>query len=337
MAKKSLITEEMRKAIGTWHLPQFPPETVGKWAIGRYLDALEDENPLWVDEEYARKTSWGGIIAPPTFIEVFNPIYLNSRAGCKYAVELPFKMPLKHSFLASEEYEFLLPLRLGDIITGSGGLGDVYEEDGERGQSLFTRIDKEYRNQKGELVVRTKSTTVAVDKDLRASADSAQPGMTTPQPAKTSSDPSPTQVYFEDVEVGTELPSMIKEIPIYRLSKWAGATGDLSLEHIDCEHAKKETGQSVVTAHEHLIGAYLALLITNWLGGWGIFKKHHALYKDMVWMGDTLTFKGKVAKKYTEGSEHLVECESVALNRHGKEVALGKSLVTLPMRNEVPA
>jgi len=338
MVKNSLITEEMRKAIGTWHLLQLPPETVGKWAIGRYLDALEDENPLWVNEEYARKTYWAGIIAPPTFIEVFNPIYLNSRAGYKYAIELPFKLPLKYSSLAYEEYEFLLPLRPGDIIVGKGVLGDIYEENSEKGISIFTRIDKEYHNQRGELVARTKSTTIAVDKDSQASTGLAQSDKATPQSAIMSSGPTMIkQVCFEDVEVGTELPPLIKEISIYRLAKWAGATGDLSLDHIDFEFAARETGQHILKAHEHLLGAYMALIVTNWVGGWGVFKKHHARYKDIVWMEDTLTIKGKVTRKYTEGSEHLVNCETLALNQHGKEVALGKSLVTLPTRSEVPA
>ena len=38
--------------------------------IRHYTDAIGDwRNPLWRNDEYARNTRWGGIIAPPTFLD----------------------------------------------------------------------------------------------------------------------------------------------------------------------------------------------------------------------------------------------------------------------------
>ena len=59
----SLITEEMRRAIGVESEPGVIE--VEKETIRRVADALDDPNPLWRAEEYAKGTSYGGIIAFP--------------------------------------------------------------------------------------------------------------------------------------------------------------------------------------------------------------------------------------------------------------------------------
>jgi acyl dehydratase len=66
MTKESVITEEIRNAVGM----QFGPYTyeVEKGAVKPVAEAIEDTNPLWQDEEYARRSSYAGIIASPTFL-----------------------------------------------------------------------------------------------------------------------------------------------------------------------------------------------------------------------------------------------------------------------------
>ncbi|MBI4304305.1 MAG: MaoC family dehydratase N-terminal domain-containing protein, partial [Chloroflexi bacterium] len=87
----SVVTPEMRKAIGTVTVPEFAAAEVERWAIDRYLEATGDANPLWRDQEYARKSRWGGVIAPPTFVETFSPINRCMREGAKNCgPELPF-------------------------------------------------------------------------------------------------------------------------------------------------------------------------------------------------------------------------------------------------------
>ena len=67
----SLITEEMRRAIGVESDPGVIE--VEKETIRRVADALGDPNPLWRDEEYAKGTSYGGIIAFPIAFHPFHP------------------------------------------------------------------------------------------------------------------------------------------------------------------------------------------------------------------------------------------------------------------------
>jgi acyl dehydratase len=43
--------------------------------VRHYAASLGDRNPLWWREDYAKKTRWGGIIAPPTFTDSIAMLY----------------------------------------------------------------------------------------------------------------------------------------------------------------------------------------------------------------------------------------------------------------------
>lgn len=40
--------------------------------IDAYMECTQDENPVFNDEEFAKETAWGGLIAPPMFITPVN-------------------------------------------------------------------------------------------------------------------------------------------------------------------------------------------------------------------------------------------------------------------------
>src|SRR5487761_966328 len=64
MANK-FVTDEVRKQIGT--TGEIRTYDVERGAIRRFAEAIGDPNPLFNDEAAARKTRFGGMIAPPTF------------------------------------------------------------------------------------------------------------------------------------------------------------------------------------------------------------------------------------------------------------------------------
>jgi len=45
---------------------------VTKMKIKEFVEAIGDKNPLYTNERYGRKTRFGGIIAPPTFVIACN-------------------------------------------------------------------------------------------------------------------------------------------------------------------------------------------------------------------------------------------------------------------------
>src|ERR1700736_2526200 len=73
----AVITDEdvvkARELVGVWlrrdvHWPAIS-EPLSQHDIRRWaLYSVGDDNPLWVDAEYGKRTIWGGTIAPPTFL-----------------------------------------------------------------------------------------------------------------------------------------------------------------------------------------------------------------------------------------------------------------------------
>ena len=144
----SIITEEMHRAIGAELEPVVLE--VEKSHIRRFAQAIDDPNPLWQDEEYARKTRYGGIIAPPTFL-------------CVVRSEAIPKLPFQHSFPrrlnGANRWELFLPVRPGDTITARPRISDIYERPSRLGTMLGLVTETTYANQRGEVVARHWGTT----------------------------------------------------------------------------------------------------------------------------------------------------------------------------------
>lgn len=334
MASKSAITPKMKKSIGKKLFEDFPPDEVSMWAIKRFIEATTDENPLWQDEKFAKKTHWGGIIAPPAFIHVFDPANraFRKRPDLSHmATILPFELPFPKTFQAFYEFQFFLPLRHGDLITSTGKIGDIYEREGKSGRMVFVRMENEHRNQRNELAGITSEGMVSIE-----GSSSSSKSVETPPPQEEVElvSQSKKQIYFEDVEVGAALPPMMKEISMVTILKWGVAVNDYGPHHYDLQFANQMLGLPNVIAHGPHNAAFLAQLVTNWIGGEGMLKKHYAEMRGNVFPGDIMTFQGRVVNKYVKDGEGLVDIESWAQNQKGRRVTLGKSTAVLPLRKK---
>ena len=74
-----------------------------------------------------------------------------------------------------------------------------------------------------------------------------------------------TQISYDDVEVGTELPS--QRLPVRRLDlvRYAGASGDFNVIHWN-ERVAKSVGLPDVIAHGMFTMALAARVVTDWAG-----------------------------------------------------------------------
>ena len=154
MTESSLIPDEFRDKIGVeWEVGVFEVE---KGMIQRFVRAIDDPNPLWQDEEYARQSPYGGIIAPPTFIVTIG----GEQFGEKVIAPL-FPDGLLHG---STELECYQPVRPGDRIAVSVKLANIRERQGSRsGKMLFITFDITYRNQGDELVAKCQQTMIGYE------------------------------------------------------------------------------------------------------------------------------------------------------------------------------
>ena len=133
--------EELKDKVGAvWQSRTYEIE---KGTIRRFAQAIEDDSPLWQDEEYARQTGYGGIIAPPTFVATL---------GLEQIQQLLASAPAETSLHGSTELECYQPVRAGDTVTATTRIADFRQRQGKMGVMTFVTFDITYENQRGELV-----------------------------------------------------------------------------------------------------------------------------------------------------------------------------------------
>lgn len=139
------------------------------------------------------------------------------------------------------------------------------------------------------------------------------------------------RVYVEDVEIGGELPPLVKgPIRQIQLTRYAGASGDFNPIHQDREFARA-AGLDDVIAHGMLTMGFVAQFLTDWAGA-GTVAKLGVRFTAPVKLEDTVTCRGRVIAKSSKDDVHLVEVDVVAENQNGETVVTGRAAVALPSR-----
>jgi acyl dehydratase len=152
------------------------------------------------------------------------------------------------------------------------------------------------------------------------------------------------QIYWEDVDVDTEMPPLPKIATSLMLVKWAGASGDFNPHHYETEFAMTQ-GTGGVIVHGLLKHAWLIQFVTDWMGEEGTLKKFSCQYRGLDFPrkmktmnepvdGETWQCKGKVVKKYEDGDEHCVDLEIALENGKGQVTTPGTATVELPSRKK---
>ena len=149
MTQESVITQAMRDAIGV----ESEPVTyeVEKGAIRKFAEAIGDANILFNDEEAARDTRYGGMVASPTFLRSM------SGGRARATVQSPYSAALD----GGSEWEYFEPVRPGDRITVTQYLVDILEREGRLGNMLFMVRETKYINQFGKVVALQRSTGIS--------------------------------------------------------------------------------------------------------------------------------------------------------------------------------
>ena len=139
------------------------------------------------------------------------------------------------------------------------------------------------------------------------------------------------RLFYEDVEIDTEITPLVKKPSTAQLVKWAGASGDFYPIHYDKDFAKG-VGLPGVIVHGQLKWQFLIQMVTDWIGVDGILKKIDCRYTGMDFPGDTLTCTGKVVKKFVEGDDHCLECALSLKNQRGEKTVSSNATVSVASR-----
>lgn len=116
-------------------------------SIRHFACGFGDRNPLWWNEDYAKKTKWGGIIAPPTFIDFIAAPYT-----CR-KIPTPLEWGLV-GLPAGPSRKMFKEIRPGDRIQVFDKWLGVKERKvkDERYRFFISSEERTYKNQKDEIV-----------------------------------------------------------------------------------------------------------------------------------------------------------------------------------------
>lgn len=148
------LSDKDKALIGRESAPLYAPDEVSKPAIRHFCEMVEDANPLFTDEDYARKTKYGGIIAPPQMLMAWCMPRMWPFPEFPWIPMAELELPGVDTWIAADTiHEFYKPVRPGDILSYTMKLEAVSEMKKTRvGMGHFIKTTQIYRNQRGEVV-----------------------------------------------------------------------------------------------------------------------------------------------------------------------------------------
>ena len=147
-----------------------------------FARSIGDENKIYYDQEYAKGTEPGAVIAPPTFMQAsaqFDPDYsLRPKIGQPWFGSGGEPTGIKREegsgggdggggLHAEQRYEYHRHPKVGDVLIATTKPGETWEKQGKRsGKLVFSESVTEYRDQNGELVVTATGVGVRTERPV---------------------------------------------------------------------------------------------------------------------------------------------------------------------------
>ena len=361
--------EDLRKRIGVKI-----EDTVEPWCyeatrdnIRHYAHGIGDDNPLWCDPEYARGTRYGDVIAPPSFLLACDRIVSGYVGG----------LPGVHAMFAGCDFTWHKPIRRNAQISTSAHLKELIEHQTRfAGRSIQQTYHVDFYDETGDLLAGADTWCFRTDRDIARESGTKYKdvrGRADKVYTKAELDRiwdlyakeevrGATPRYWEDVEVGTRLPPMVKGpmtvtgfiayaqgwgglyIRAHKLA-WqllvrhpkAGIANRFGIPDIpERVHWEEELALKVGAPGAYDYGpercSWMSHYITNWIGDQGMLHKLYCEVRRHNPQGDTLFINGSVSKKYEKDGKKYVEFEMVAKNQDDELSAPARATAELPSR-----
>lgn len=334
--------------------------------------AADYSNPLWRDENYAKQTRWGGIIAPPVFQHC-----ISHRAGLWVPPKVPPEMGSLDLAFRGDYWTFLKPIYVGDsfrVWVNRPAIVDTTRDAKDALRRFRINQSISYINQNDEVTgicyehrdatiyppsekgnfptYKFTEEYIYTDEDI-ANIDRMADAEEI-RGAKTR--------YWEDVKVGEE-PKPVVKGPITVWDQVVEAQG-YGVAILPMREIRRQTPRVVVidpiTRIPHksiefhlsekvgkMLGSYsstinyptiehlLARLLTSWMGDDGFLRYLNCLKLANSPLGDTFFARGRVTKKYiNDEGEHLVDFDIWDESIRGYIANIATATVVLPSREK---
>jgi acyl dehydratase len=322
------------------------PLAVDEYLIRHWCETLEDGNPLYLDRDYARSRGFDHLVAPlgsvmTTFAMAFRwpwpPSDREPSRHIHYDVKELLDLPV--GIINDIEIETGVPLQVGDRVSVSQRLVSISPWKKTRvGEGHFWTMDRLYRNQNGELVLRERMSAFGYGRTATPMVASGSGGGWSPAVEEMIAGertgyraPEPRELCFEDVNEGDELPPLTMPITFTRCVYLASATRDFSPQHSNRDYARERSKTKDVFVNTPFNLGMISRFLTDWAGPTTVVRRIQMAMRDNVCAGDDMILTGRVTKKYMVDGEPRVDVE-VTISTQDGPVSPCQTTIVLPSR-----
>lgn len=327
--------------------------------------AIGDDNPLWLDSEYAQASRWGRLMAPPALLYALAWGSWDMRRG---------GLPGVFGENSADHWWFHRSVGDGDELRATKSFARIDELEPIDGRRQVDEVrELRYLDSDGQVVARQEMTMRRVERDENTRTESVPPASYTAADIEAIDAEIASQrprgalpLYWDDIESGTRVPTLTKgPHGVNDIMTWMMGIGSPHVRSGAFWHRyRRDTPSMAVTNPESGVpesleavhwdarmaanfgvagpydqsaqrGAYAMQFLTNWIGDDGRLVELDVAYPGLRLIGDVIRFDGQVTTKWKSSTtaEALVEVTVEATNQRGEQVVRGTAVAALTTRS----
>ena len=298
------LTEEQTALVGKESRQRRAPYAVNQAMARFWCEMVEDPNPIYFDEEYARSTWLEFPFAPPAMLFTWGMQPVWPEEDRHESMISRLSLPGCITTLAvNAMHEYLLPLRYGDIVTVTNQIASIGEEKTTRlGTGHFVTTLDTFRNQHNEVAGTHSFTLFMYAPPSHHDAVGATGGH--PSAANDTSDRRET------------LPPISLPLTLRRAIQAVAGTRDYYPFHHD-EQFARENGAEGIFFNTMFLQAFAGRCATDWFGNDSFLRRLEIAMRASNYVGRTLTTDAAVTNVRQEDKRRLVDIEGTLLTEDG--------------------
>jgi acyl dehydratase len=141
-------------------------------------------------------------------------------------------------------------------------------------------------------------------------------------------------VYFEDVQVGDELPAWSRKTDLMNWNRYAAVNDEFVYIHMDEEAGRRAMNEQGVFGMGNIRYTYIVNSLHDWMGDGGLVREVGVQFRAINQKNDVLTVQGKVTDKRVEDGEHRVYLDVNVVNQDGAGTCPGHAVVVVPPKTD---
>jgi hypothetical protein len=290
-------------------------------AIKHFVWGVGDNNPLWVDPEYASTSMLGELVAPPSFA---------------YAIDETTVAPGYEEYerhYQSVEWEWFSHFIIGDQIHAKPSqYKEIHESSGDEIIQIGTT---DFRNDPKGLLARS-IVTCKRDKNPIALPDnrpeirySGDELLTIEDNILSEQSRGSSPRYWEETQVGDQLGRITKgPLSIMDIVAWCAGTQGSP----DYKQGFSSGGLEAQAATGPQLTSWLIHLITNWIGDQGFLSRLKATITESPLLGSTTTFSGTIVDRGRSEMDNWCELAIEGHLQNNEKIIYATALIHLPAK-----